>query len=252
MAVEMRRAVRCNPLWELIHCSQLIATRLETETPGQLLDEVRRVAIEIPPRTNTFGCVLVRQFIVSVVRALMERAGPHYDALVAARLNALLNSSLPSRDEWRSNLLEAIDECCRVLSLGDSTPPSLSDSSVTQILNLLDERFRDSTLSLSVLANQLGLSPWHIVRLLRTHTGQGFVGHLRARRVAEATRLLQHTRLSGKQIAAEVGYRQARQLGRDFRHVCNTTPTAFRKSLLPQRASAMASIQRFPAKTGQR
>jgi AraC-like DNA-binding protein len=226
--------------------SQLVADAPLERRPS----DIAALITECPENLEPPRQLVVRHVLGRALSDLVVAAGIESDPHVMDALLALMKSPA-SGFRWRDSLLRAAESCAEALA-SRRDPGQTIDRSLLQILDVIDARFRDPGICLSALAREAQLSPWHVVRLLRTHTGQGFVGHLRQRRVAEAGRLLKETRLNGKQIAAEVGYRHARQLSRDFRQVWSVTPTEFRRSLLPQFATAMARINPSTTRKGRR
>jgi AraC-like DNA-binding protein len=239
-----------NWLADWVGRAQLIANRMIEGSVDQALNDLRARTDDLPSHAEAFAQLVVRHVVCRALSGIAERTHGDAGPDVTQRLMKLLGSPIADGD-WREPLRETIELCNGALAR-PSVHLEVVDPALAQVISVLDSRFRDPTLSLSALAKDVNLSPWHVVRLLRAHTGRGFVAHLRERRVAEAERLMRETRLNGKQIAAEVGYRHARQLGRDFLQIRGVTPTAFRKTLLPARASAMARLIPAPAKKGQK
>jgi AraC-like DNA-binding protein len=77
------------------------------------------------------------------------------------------------------------------------------------------------------LAKEFGLTPAHLCRLVRQHSGQGINDHVRQARAEQAAHLLASRGLPLKQIAAKLGYSSVSQFCRDFRKVFATTPRRF-------------------------
>ncbi|MEM6332990.1 MAG: AraC family transcriptional regulator [Planctomycetota bacterium] len=68
----------------------------------------------------------------------------------------------------------------------------------------------------------------HLLRLFRERTGTSIVGHIRARRCERAARLLRHTSLPIKVIAAEVGVPDPHAFNKLIRAVLGQSPTQLR------------------------
>lgn len=84
-------------------------------------------------------------------------------------------------------------------------------------------------LSLAVLAQQTGFSPYHFARLFRQTTGKSphqFVLH---QRIERAKMLLQTTALPLAQIAVETGFASQSHLTQTFKRHLGLTPAAYRK-----------------------
>jgi AraC-like DNA-binding protein len=105
-----------------------------------------------------------------------------------------------------------------------STP---TDVCVRRALGFVTERY-STPLTLGVVARHAGVSPCHLARALKRHTGRAFLWHLHGARVDAAQRLLVTTTLSVKEVAAHAGYNTPTQLCRYFRRRCGTSPLAYR------------------------
>jgi two-component system response regulator YesN len=95
-------------------------------------------------------------------------------------------------------------------------------------MQLIENRYIESTLQVSAVAQDLGVSTEHLCRVLKRHTGLTFVTLLRRTRVRAACRLLQTTTLSMKEIAGQAGFSSASRFDRDFKTVCGVSPSAYR------------------------
>ncbi|GAB4021540.1 AraC family transcriptional regulator [Spirosoma koreense] len=77
-------------------------------------------------------------------------------------------------------------------------------------------------------AERLNLSTAYLNECVRTTTGHSVSHHIQQRIVLEAKRLLHHSELSVKEIAAELGYEDYSYFVRLFVKVAGMTPLAFR------------------------
>lgn len=99
---------------------------------------------------------------------------------------------------------------------------------VSAVLLEIESRFSDPGLSLTVIAKRFGLSPYHLSRTLMAFDGMGFGRRLHALRTRAARRLLIRSQLSVKEVAAAVGYRDAKHLCRHYRPRFGETPSITR------------------------
>jgi YesN/AraC family two-component response regulator len=99
---------------------------------------------------------------------------------------------------------------------------------VIRTMQAIESRYVDTTLHVSTVAQDLGVSTEHLCRVLKRHTGLTFVTLLRRTRVRAACRLLQTTTLSMKEIAARAGFSSASRFDRDFKAVCGVSPSEYR------------------------
>ena len=90
----------------------------------------------------------------------------------------------------------------------------------------------DGDLSLKVLAEQAGLSPFHFARLFRTVTGRTPHRYVMERRVEGALSLLRDGVLSLSEVALECGFASQSHFTTVFRQHIGVTPARYRKAAL--------------------
>lgn len=123
---------------------------------------------------------------------------------------------------------EAFKAAVRALDSYEPTRAQVPDGRLGRLFGLLDARFNVIGLTSSVIAAELGVSIWHLSRLLRQQTGKTFREHLRATRIRHASRLLRSSDESIKAIAISCGYRSISQFDRHFRAVHGLPPSQYR------------------------
>lgn len=98
-------------------------------------------------------------------------------------------------------------------------------------MHVIENRYVETSLQVSAVAQDLGVSTEHLCRVIKRHTGLTFVTLLRRARVRAACRLLQTTTLSMKEIAGRAGFSSASRFDRDFKSVCGVSPSEYRAGL---------------------
>jgi two-component system response regulator YesN len=98
------------------------------------------------------------------------------------------------------------------------------------MLEVIDQRYADATLTVRSAAKAANLSAWHGARLLKQQSGSGFVTHLHRRRIAVACDLLKDHSRSIKEISTVIGYSHPSQFSRHFKLAFGVTPVAFRNT----------------------
>jgi AraC-like DNA-binding protein len=101
------------------------------------------------------------------------------------------------------------------------------------------ERDHATTRSVEHYARQAGISARRLAELVQGYTGKSTKQAIDARVLLEQKRLLVHTDLSVKQLAARTGFAEPTNLVKFFRHRAGVTPLAFRerhrRGILPSR-----------------
>jgi AraC-like DNA-binding protein len=103
----------------------------------------------------------------------------------------------------------------------------LSHPLLSQVFQYIERNYRRK-ISLSDVAESVGLSPSYLTDLVRRQTGQTILNWIIEYRMAEARYLLLETKYSIEQIAESVGYLDTSYFIRQFRQVHQITPQSWR------------------------
>lgn len=155
-------------------------------------------------------------------------ADPELAATVSATHTLLLDPNAPSlAKETRFLALLAAWVARHAERTPDLPLPAPEPRAVRWVLELVQARFAED-IDLAELARTVGLSPWHLVRVITRYTGLPPHAHLLNRRCQAARELLRGSdRLAD--IAAATGFADQSHLTRAFRARFGVTPGAYRK-----------------------
>ena len=106
-------------------------------------------------------------------------------------------------------------------------PPTPLTPGVARFFTML-EHDHATTRSVAHYARRAGLSPRRLGELVHAHSGKSPKQVIDDRVLLEQKRLLVHTELSVKELAARTGFAEPTNLVKFFRHHTGTTPLAFR------------------------
>jgi AraC-like DNA-binding protein len=105
-----------------------------------------------------------------------------------------------------------------------------ADPRVGAVLRYIGDTHLLHSCRLAEIASYLRVSRSHLSRLVLKETGNTFKGHLTVARMSTASRLLQETSLSIKEIATQTGYGHVPSFDRQFRQYFHgVTPGKFRR-----------------------
>jgi AraC-like DNA-binding protein len=150
----------------------------------------------------------MRELLALVEQLAAEQARP-FDALQESVLAALLRVLLLRAERMRAGGQDAVP------------------AAIERFFTIL-ERDHAETRSVSHYARAAGVSPRRLGELLAAQTGKSTKQVIDERVVLEHKRLLAHTELSVKELAARTGFPEPTNLVKFFRHHTGTTPLAFR------------------------
>ncbi len=112
-------------------------------------------------------------------------------------------------------------------------PSGPHDRQIDHFCTLLEGHFQDPW-SVGDYAQRLGVSAPHLTRLCRSNLGAPPNSLVVQRRLVEAKRLLEYTRLTLAEIAHRCGFRDAAFFSRTFKAKINITPHQYRMSVAPE------------------
>lgn len=101
----------------------------------------------------------------------------------------------------------------------------------------IETRLREP-LSVTALADHVGLSHNHLSRLFRAHLGTTAAAYIRSRRLTRAHHLLTRTSLPVKAVAPMVGFGDLQSFNKAFRRAYGMPPTAARHGVMGQSENA--------------
>jgi two-component system, response regulator YesN len=93
--------------------------------------------------------------------------------------------------------------------------------------------FKDMELSLSLVADHLGLTPSYFSRLFKQETGSTYIDYVIGLRIEQAKRLLRTTTSRIFDIGEMVGYPNSQYFCTLFRKVCGVSPVEYREGREP-------------------
>ncbi|GLC90132.1 AraC family transcriptional regulator [Lysinibacillus piscis] len=96
-------------------------------------------------------------------------------------------------------------------------------------IEVIDQQFQDSTLSLSFVAHRLGISPNYLSALFAKKQGIPFKRYVQQIRIQHATKMLVETDFSISEIAQLNGFEDANYFIKIFKQHMGTTPSRYRK-----------------------
>jgi AraC-like DNA-binding protein len=222
MTGNMSDASRTTWLRHTVDRCQWIAGRVGHAEPLTVLAEVRALYEGLPTLLGIVEQFLLRGLLGQILSRLL-RAHHLDNEPDVARIFLGFASSGMTRGQWERRFIQLLDRATSALvsNIG------LGHQQVERALAVLDRRCTDPQLNLEAVAKEIGLSPFHLSRLLKVHTGEGFVAHVHKRRVSAAKTLLSNPQLSIKEIAASVGYRSVSRCGRHFKRLYGSNAASF-------------------------
>jgi AraC family transcriptional activator of pobA len=111
--------------------------------------------------------------------------------------------------------------------LGRARPEAVSASLYARLQGSIETHYRTRR-DVSAYAQLLHLSANHLNTVVKAQSGKTVLQHLHERQLLEAKRLLYHTELSIKEIAFDLGFRDAAYFTRFFRRLAGVTPLHYR------------------------
>ena len=185
-----------------------------------------------------------------MVETILQQKGRHLRAQQLSSLLQLTLTMVTETNEFNANLLEQsgvdtaelcqADEEDKVLERWESVFSQLEmnkseqihgqySSQFAAVYQYMLAHFRDPGLSLSMLAEEFGMSISTLSREFQKNLGQGFLESLHHMRIETARYEIEHTATPLSEIATAVGYTNTLTMTRAFKKYLNCTPGVFRK-----------------------
>ena len=164
--------------------------------------------------------------------AELVRDVPQPASTVEQRILKGLIAELALLHAGRSGLIPS-ESVSAILAAAD-TPLGRCDAArhpkVTLALKMIDVEATRQRPRLKPIAAAVGLSSWHLSRLVKSELGRNLRDYVREVRVGLAMDLLEIPSKSVKEVAFELGYHDAGTFARDFRRQRGQSPSQWRRS----------------------
>ncbi len=150
-----------------------------------------------------------------------------WEKLASPSLNAILARSdylITIRDGFRSVLQGLFDQYAAISS------EKKEHAAIGEIRSLIDSHYADPDLSLSKIADMLGMNPNYVSTLIKDETGIPFTRMVSQRRVDAACSMLENTNMQISAIAEAAGFQSAISFNRVFKQTVGMTPGDYRKN----------------------
>lgn len=165
----------------------------------------------------------------SDVRTEMEVRAAYVDSFIPKPLNI---NYLEQRIAFLISKQNRQEEKLRqrdIVSPREENAVSLDEKLLAQITGIIEHNLMDSSLNVSALCNQLGLSEKYVYRKVKTLTGLSVVEYIRSIRLKKAAMYLKQNKLSVSEIMLLVGFSNNNYFAKSFRTKYGVTPKEYAK-----------------------
>ncbi len=175
----------------------------------------------------------------------LRRWARAHDSYLTAHSDSFPNAALGPPDWGRTttcsspsgtgSLVSAIDKVRRKeqeltdLTVQDALPLAKGDKSkyVLQALGYIAEHYGDQDISITTIAQHLGVSEGHLSHVFKKETSYTIISYLTQYRVHTAMKLLQDCRYKVYEVAEMVGYRDVAYFGSTFKKQVGMSPSEY-------------------------
>jgi len=223
-------------------------TRLLCVNAGEVFRPVRR-APGLERRTRITLAADAMRDLVSGEPRFLNRTAPLTARAALAHHQLLRHVHAANRDELAIHTLalELAGHACATPPGRAAPPTSAIRDAIQAVQELLARRYAEP-LKLAALAAHVGLSPWHLSRSFRAHTGLGLHQYRTRLRLLSALDRIRDTRCPElARIAFEVGFSSHSHLTRAFQAFFRMPPSRVSKDALDRTGAALLSRRRSRA-----
>lgn len=207
----------------------------KTEARQRIADITERLAME---RSLTVEMAEHLSFdIVHTVMKTLTEAGIELKDDAAGSMAELFAGQFETLTELEEAVVRFCDEVCDDIAMRKE---SKNVGLLADALAFVHERYADGTLSLDMLADNLGVSRSYLSRYFKDQTGTPLMQYVDSLRMAKAKELLRDTDLNIKTIVGQVGLVDPNNFFRKFKKSEGITPAEYRSMCGPRFADVQA------------
>jgi AraC-like DNA-binding protein len=169
---------------------------------------------------------ILRYYVYSFVSALIDMAPPSPGDLGNLNLREALDSITASGNQ--AQLQQSLWMFIKLLYAGVPDTGGGNEGIFPKVDKFIKEHYADVNLSLTMIADSVGLSVKYISKLFKMETGQGLLSYIGAVRIQKAKDLLNEGRYTLNEISEMVGYTSIKTFRRVFRKIEGVNPGKYR------------------------
>jgi len=177
----------------------------------------------------------------SDVKSPERKAVPLLDALIReclARMPEADDEARLSLDRTAKALLEGPSRADAVDALAKDAMSYIRHrrnwgrrKQIEQVVQYIGEQYADANLSLTDVAERVGLSPSRVSTLFKEEMGESFIQHVTRIRMEKAKALLANPAIKTYEISEQIGYPNYSHFNKAFRRYTGVSPTEFKKRM---------------------
>ncbi len=162
-------------------------------------------------------------FLIQCMVEIHEK--PH--RLFASQDPWVIISQMKSKDALYQWLNNTIIDVCEIVQRKKKYKHH--NKIVNEVLKLIAEKYTDTNLTLSILADLLYVTPNYLSAVFKDETGIGFMDYLTDYRIEKSKELLTDLKYKIYEIAYAVGYSDSHYFSKIFKKYTGMTPKEFRE-----------------------
>ncbi len=236
--------VECYPIFHTQAEIIIVLSGVVEATIGDKVYNIgeKQAAFLIPYETHSYR---TEKGSESIVIKFQPSLVQHFDNIIGSTdiANPVFNTDETTYNYAKERLLSSVDKFTKLeaqaliyavlaVFLKFQNTNKLNEKKNYSIINeilLYIENNCAEELTLSVLANQFGMSAQCISRMLKAHLGISFTNYISNVRLTKSLELLKYSDKSISEIAYECGFGSVRNYNRAFSDYMKKTPSEFRR-----------------------
>jgi|GEM_PF-1432631 len=191
-------------------------------------NEVNKIAGDYFLRleNNKYPFYIFRYYVFSLVSMLIDLLPHPVSEINGPVLKDILDST--AADNTQAQLRHNFDRFIRLFYPEPRKDDRENFGIFTRIDSFIMVHYNDINLSLTMIADNVGLSVKYLSKLFKMETGQGLLNYIGSIRVKKAKELLIEKNYSLEKIAVMVGYSSVKTFRRVFQKIEGINPSEFR------------------------
>ena len=198
----------------------------DDQTANLLIDEVFRRNF----KDNTISAGLARCFIIDIESTIIKGVHELLDTADSGILDEIMSiETLVYNERLKEKIQDIIRKICEQVRLGVGKDNKYV---VVKMKKFIDENYTNPDLSISVIAEHVGLNPTYATTVFKKHMGNAILNYLTHQRVEAAKILLARPDITIEEISNKVGYMYWRTFTRMFKKTVGVSPSEYRENAL--------------------
>jgi len=199
----------------------------DLEKSKTILEDVFNLNFSRPSSSIPMAKCLMFDLVSTMVKTIDEIGDTYEDSLLNNLISLDCLFGCETIKEMKSEMFNILEKVCDYIN---DKKKNVNHKLKADVIRIINENYQDTNLSLSTIAEKIGMTPSYLSKQFKEQSGEGVLEYISKTRVDKSKGLFAEQKYTINDIALKVGYGDTNTFIRTFKKYEGITPGKFRET----------------------